>query len=57
MESPSTVKQPDQEDPKKERTDGEPGENKEEEKRPQVMENGTRDERKQRFPNPNRKEW
>ncbi|KAM9447372.1 protein-lysine methyltransferase METTL21C-like [Salvelinus alpinus] len=53
MESPSTVKQPDQEDPKKEKTDGEPGENKEEEERPQVMDNGTQDERKQRFPNPN----
>ena len=57
MEIPSTVKQPDQEDPRKERKDGEQGENEEEEERPQVMENGTQDERKQWFPNPNGKEW
>ncbi|XP_035629491.1 protein-lysine methyltransferase METTL21C-like isoform X1 [Oncorhynchus keta] len=50
METYSTAKQSDQEVPKKERTDGEPGENREEE---ETMENGTAGEGKQWFPNLN----
>jgi hypothetical protein len=54
METYSTAKQSDQEVPKKERTDGEPGENRDEE---ETMENGTTGEGKQWFPNLNSKEW